>query len=543
MEDIFSLKHGTNMSNVVKIIEIVNLPLEIIEEQVIIEYKDIKLIHLVKSNGIVVVSTDYMSYHILRLIINKLNLTYDTWIKSKYEIGKNILLDYFMKLKEILDTNFFDYCTICGKMHDKVGLSYISTCENIICVNKSYHYPINNKITEFYKSDPTTMFLLFRTMLSCMNHPKIDVILSSLPKIHGIRTFKQLISSIPNKLMGNKLEDLTAIISESYDDFYLWTKLDDNLTYALLINSLSDNYYSMYSYKDLVTTDLKKKNMSEENEIEYFNINYSTEIENDIRSKLDGDKKYYHLYHGSPFHCWYSIIKNGLKVMSGTSLMTTGAAYGNGIYLSDHLAVSLSYARDTVNFKYNMIGVFQVLENPAQYLKTHNIFVVPTEKILILRTLIKINKLATDYNHIGGINTFTILDNYFIRQRTTEKSINDINLVALKNKRLSAELKLIEKFSEKFKVTFYSDEETIPWNVDLYIREKIHKIEIHFHNYPLSPPLFKMANFKYVPRGIINSKFIINLPILEIGNWSIANKLVEVLNLIWTFFSSTDFFM
>jgi ubiquitin-protein ligase len=302
------------------------------------------------------------------------------------------------------------------------------------------------------------------------------------------------------------------------------------------MNAISDNYYSMYSYRDLTSIDLKKKNLSTEDDIEFFNINYSTDIENDIKSKLDNTLKYYYLYHGSPFHCWYSIIKNGLKVMSGTEFMTTGAAYGNGIYLSNQLAVSYGYAIPMAPFNYTMIGLFQVTEDPQKFLKTTGIYVVPTEKILVLRTLIKINKISTGHNSTA---TFANIDNYFIRQKTIDKYISDKNLIALKNKRLSAELKLIEKTPTKFKVTHYSDDESIPWKIELYERDKTYNLEVYFHNYPLYPPLFKFTNFLLPVKGIIDSKYKINLPLLETGIWNISNKLAEVLEIIWNFLSST----
>lgn len=507
----------------------------IIENQVIIEYLNIKLVHLVVNKQVEISSTDYLSFHILRLIINKLGLDYDTWILPSVIIKNNVISEYFITLKEILETKFYDYCTICGKKHEKLGLNYVTTCLNSECITKSYHYPINNKVTEIYKSDSNTMILLFKSLLSALTHPKVEKIITTMPKIYSIIDITTLKQRVPTELLENKLGAIIEIISESYDDFYLWMKLNNNLLYALLTNAISDNYYSMYSYRDLVNTDLKKKILIQDadDDVEYFNINYSTEIENEIKSKLDNKTKYYYLYHGSPFHCWYSIIKNGLKVMSGTEFMTTGAAHGNGIYLSDQLTTSYSYARAMAPFPYSMIGLFQVLENPETYKKTPGIFVVPNEKILILRTLIKINKVVKSYA------SFTQIDNYFIRQRTVDKGISDKNLIALKNKRLSAELKLLEKKSDKYKVTNYSDEQEIPWEIELYVKDNIYKIEVFFHNYPLSPPLLKMKNFKLEVRGIIDSKFKINLPILEVGTWSISNKLVEVMEIIWTFFENS----
>ena len=266
--------------------------------------------------------------------------------------------------------------------------------------------------------------------------------------------------------------------------------------------------------------------------IEYFNINYSTDIKNKIKSKLDNKLKYYYLYHGSPFHCWNSIIKNGLKVMSGTEFMTTGAVYGNGIYLSNNLATSVGYAKQSTPFNYSMVGLFQIIEDPEKYKKTTGIYVVPDEKILILRTLIKINKI-TNYN------VYQQLDDYFIRQRTIDKSISDKNLTTLKNKRLSAELKLIEKVSDKFKVTCYSDEQENPWIIELIVKDKIYKIKMQFHNYPLIPPFFEMIDFNEIKKGIIDKDLKINLPILNPTSWNISNKIVEVLDIIWNFFNNT----
>ena len=275
-----------------------------------------------------------------------------------------------------------------------------------------------------------------------------------------------------------------------------------------------------------------KEDPSDELCVEYFNINYSTEIENKIKSKLDDKLKYYYLYHGSPFHCWYSIIKNGLKVMSQTEFMTAGAAFGNGIYLSDQLQTSHGYARQTPPFNYSMIGLFQVIESPEKYKKSAGIFVVPDEKILILRTLIKINKPSKTHTFYNQLN------DYFIKQRCIDKNISEHNLVALKNKRLSAELKLIEK-NPKFKVVSCSDEHDKPWIIELNSKEETYKIEIQFYNYPLCPPLFKITEFKGTVKGIIDKEYKINIPVLELGNWSISNKIVEVLEIVHTFMESS----
>jgi poly [ADP-ribose] polymerase 6/8 len=58
-------------------------------------------------------------------------------------------------------------------------------------------------------------------------------------------------------------------------------------------------------------------------------------------------KKYgsYFAWHGSGLENWSSIMRKGLMNASNTKLMTTGAAYGPGIYMAPNLSVSLGYAR------------------------------------------------------------------------------------------------------------------------------------------------------------------------------------------------------
>jgi hypothetical protein len=51
-------------------------------------------------------------------------------------------------------------------------------------------------------------------------------------------------------------------------------------------------------------------------------------------------------YHGSRIEHWYSILQHGLIVLSGTRHMTTGAAYGNGIYMSSNFQTSWGYCAD-----------------------------------------------------------------------------------------------------------------------------------------------------------------------------------------------------
>merc|ERR1719379_218042 len=76
-------------------------------------------------------------------------------------------------------------------------------------------------------------------------------------------------------------------------------------------------------------------------------------------------------FHGSPLHCWYSIMRHGLRNLSHTGLMTTGAACGSGVYLAENMCVSGGYCRGAASLGYahfpDQVQVLAVVE----YLKDH----------------------------------------------------------------------------------------------------------------------------------------------------------------------------
>jgi len=51
------------------------------------------------------------------------------------------------------------------------------------------------------------------------------------------------------------------------------------------------------------------------------------------------------VFHGSPAYNWVSILRHGMRSMSGTAHMSTGAAYGKGVYSASDVAVACGYAK------------------------------------------------------------------------------------------------------------------------------------------------------------------------------------------------------
>ncbi|GMR59593.1 hypothetical protein PMAYCL1PPCAC_29788, partial [Pristionchus mayeri] len=131
------------------------------------------------------------------------------------------------------------------------------------------------------------------------------------------------------------------------------------------------------------------------------------QAEFDVLKNENGGKTRY-LFHGSKMENWHSIIRSGLKNMSGTKYMLAGAAYGAGIYLSNLLSMSYNYctqfgerntAEDCVQKKCCLSGmallaVVEVVDTPKAY--RHNsgsIVVVTEEKWCSIRMLVAYNGL------------------------------------------------------------------------------------------------------------------------------------------------------
>lgn len=107
------------------------------------------------------------------------------------------------------------------------------------------------------------------------------------------------------------------------------------------------------------------------------------EFENLRASK--GEKSRHFLYHGSSVDNWFSILRNGLRNCSGSKLMTHGSSAGNGIYLSDQLNKSMGY---TGLIFPRIVAIVEIAENPKQYDKKNNEFVIQDAKKVIIRFLI-----------------------------------------------------------------------------------------------------------------------------------------------------------
>jgi hypothetical protein len=482
------------------------------------------------------------SVHLLRLINLKKNPEYK--FELEMEINQINLPDILMEISDYIDTNNqnhtnpMDYCTVCGSELILKGLDKIVCCSSDNCITQSKHIVIDNRITDLYKKDPFLCEILIDILIDGTTHPKGEKIFKPLPNIKNIHNLTELILLIASEINNLSIRK----ISESSNDIELNKKIGSN-AYAIINNTISDNYFSLNTIEkfqtDVFNRGINGLNRTEDDvfnskNVKFIGLNYSYEIE----SKF---KKEYYLFHGTPIYSWYPIVKNGLKVMSGTEFMANGAAYGNGIYLSDQFSMSLGYSsRNGLNTNKSrcIVGIFEIADQIEKHKKTQNIFVINNDKIMLLRYLVVIN---------GTLNfkQSEELSDYFIKYLGSINKINEKKSINIKNKRFGAEMKLLNNNSKVANVEII--EEISNWKIQLdEIKGKKILLNIYFNDYPKLPPkIFIESGLDLSIKNIIcnsdsnsnsnsnyNSNSSVNIPEINPSKWEITTNLSKIIDII-----------
>lgn len=366
------------------------------------------------------ITKNVVSEHFYRILSkNQLKL-------NSIDYNENSLTEFLIDLNKIINSSIYNYCTICADILDIKGIKKISHCKNLKCKKKYYSLVTDNRVMDNYNKDRIVFLFLIDILILGTVHPKGELVFTPLPYTEKSNNFNEFKKNIENKKIFEQKDKLIEILEESENDFVLFNKTTP-FFYSILKNAVSNNYFSMCSRENIFKSKLLIKNASN---IKFIHMNYSAEIENKFELK-------YFLFHGSNISCWYSIIKNGLKVMSGTKLMQNDASYGKGIYFSNSFMISLGYSKTEANiFRNNThssvsntiaVGVFEVQEDPEKYKKSNGIYVINNESIILLRTLVLL-----DYNSTVPSN----ISDYFLKETPQHKLINKLNVENLKNKRL-----------------------------------------------------------------------------------------------------------
>ena len=98
-------------------------------------------------------------------------------------------------------------------------------------------------------------------------------------------------------------------------------------------------------------------------------------------------------FHGSSLCNWHSIMRLGLKNMSGTSGQTNGAEYGSGVYLANYAQTSFGYIRYQTGWNHTQFGkgnlgcmaLCEIVKHPTIKNQPNPYYVIKDDKIIATR--------------------------------------------------------------------------------------------------------------------------------------------------------------
>ena len=412
------------------------------------------------------------------------------------------ILEFVNFIKKL---NVYNYCIVCHQPLDCQSINYIP-CENEECIYKYEEMIINNPVTEKFKQDPSICKFLLQSGIDAINsHRKFDI-------------FEPFPRYFLNKDVEIKRGTISKLNGQNYDSFKDFNKINNVLekfsmvTFKKIMHDVSsDKELAKILGKDLYilirfiimscNVNIEKNDSVldiKSDKFKIYKIQHYPDKEDEF-NKMPG--KRYYIFHGSNWCNWYSILRNGLKNCSHTKLMTAGAAYGNGIYLSDDINVSLNYGASGGK---SVIGVFEIIDKD-NYGKGNRIFVCDQEKALIQRYLL-ILPIKNQYEGTQLLNKIfneTIYeDKAKSNLKYSKKSLSKIvkeyqKLNKLKSSDFRIDVNPNYPFEWKIFLTKFDDNTDICKDMkELGIKEI--ELEIRFpENYPFSPPFLRVVKPRF----------------------------------------------
>ena len=317
-------------------------------------------------------------------------------LKNKKYSNVNEIFDIIPFIFTILP-HITNYCIICGEALPVQSDDHI-TCGDIECEYVSEELQIGDYVVDKVRENNNVASFIIQNAFNAINSSRRNDIFEPFPMYFLKGTTKETI-----KVKRGELSKLTGQQFNEHKDFDRIINIIKDINVQVLIDTITEctsdeilvGKIGLHAYI-LIRFILKscKMTLHEENLVNYsdknfhqYKIIYDVGIENEFKSYNSG--KVCYLYHGSGIDNWYSILRNGIKSMSNTSMMTTGAAYGQGIYMSDNFDTSVSYCnRWGCSGNNYIMGICEVKGDKISYKKSYNIFVVPNPKDFLLRYII-----------------------------------------------------------------------------------------------------------------------------------------------------------
>jgi hypothetical protein len=419
------------------------------------------------------------------------------------------------------ENSFHKMCSICHKYAPTYSYcnECIRVCTDVKCIIKSRSVASDNMVMNKYLYEVDCAKLLIKLATHAIFSkdrftPYPLVIVDNEVVDHyasGVGVFSTLTKNNTQIKLEEKLLKLLDTCSKIkyYDDYALCKehpKTYEFLKFVFMNNRMNIGYFDMTGNDEVlnIAGDVWKNNSI------VFSVTHDSDTEKRFMNSDSTNDIF--AFHGSPIHSWYSISEGGLKNYSGTAKMTTGKAYGSGIYLGKQEATSMSYSK-----KANGEGVLAIvqLKNSEKYDKGF-CYVVPNEDDVLIRYLIYIRK---DTNEKKEIVKYLINEMKYVKMQ----SLMDMARVTLK--RINAENTNIKKFVKRYNkknsadISISIDKETD--SIDININDDIVNV-LYDETFPMLPPKITIT--------IDSSCEVINYidPVMTQNIWNAKYEISEI---------------
>lgn len=262
---------------------------------------------------------------------------------------------FFVKLEAYIAhrlTTLSSFCAICDHIHDVPGLLRLSVCNRALCafqfeeldVGKSFGFTtaLHSGVVDLLVSFAKTAALSARWNLIFNPFPRLTldghVAISPETKDASIALIKEVFSKMPPTYKFLQAGSIRQHLSKAHPHapaLFQWI-MSSNASQLLKLDAQHNLEFMSTPHQFLLS-------MNADDRVDRFNA---------LKAKHGSTWA----FHGSNGENWHSILRNGLKNASGTSLQVNGTAYGNGVYLSPNASVSFGYSH--VASQWNMGGYY-----------------------------------------------------------------------------------------------------------------------------------------------------------------------------------------
>ena len=260
--------------------------------------------------------------------------------KDSHEAGPQIAAQGFLVhiaeflLKRI--PTLADYCVLCDKLHQCTQMFCPAVCSRDLCVfgMRELKLALDSARTE------VDVVGLLVTIFRAAAFSQRKSVLNPYPKVADPSAPLQLALD-PEKQDRELLNTIVRALPigrglRLSDDVKLMLDEKDRRAYPLLEWIVSSNRSHIVAMQPTYfISGIPTVN-------QFILVTAAPEKESKFR-KLKSAHKTRFAFHGSAAENWHSILRNGLKNMSGTPNMMNGAAFGPGIYLAPSASSCVGY--------------------------------------------------------------------------------------------------------------------------------------------------------------------------------------------------------